>query len=137
MMNLEEAMARIAELEKENMRLAGEHNAWRDLIPDGADKVAPSLFHDGRAYNNGKILSKASKEMQSIGSVVRALCFPQTKKRRNVRGNTSVNATYSLRLVDMTDEQYKTYCNVVLDILRVIENCRMASAQMDNHGSGD
>lgn len=114
-MTLEEAYARIAELEAENRKLAKNHRKLRDRIPIEIQKKHPSLF-----TSYGKFVV----DENAISVLIRAACFPRIERmshigRENRRPVVDKNAFP--RLVDFTDRQYTFYCQALDAILNELE----------------
>lgn len=116
-MTLEEAMARISELEEQNRRLSGIKAEQRSRLPVEAEKIAPFLFNDyGRPYNY-------YAEINELSHAIRTICFPTERKLRRYKDG-SRHCDCAISLVDMTVDQYSAYLGVMTAVLRTIAECR-------------
>ena len=59
-------------------------------------------------------------ELQKLSFVIRSLCFPKVSKKRTYRGR-ECNGYYPIAILDMTDEQYKKYSEVMCAILGILD----------------
>ncbi len=134
-MNLEEAMARIAESEEQNRRLSGIKTEQRSRLPVDAVEIAPFLFTAyGRPYNY-------YAEINELSHAIRTICFPTVRKLRRYKDG-SRHSDCAIQLVDMTTEQYNAYLGVMTSTLRAIAECRKTHLDTTeegqaNHDSGD
>lgn len=122
-MTIEEAMARIAELEQENRVLSGNKRTFRNILPVNAIDVAPFLFKED-CFGN-LTAHKYNLEQQRLSYAIRSLCFPPVIRMRKYSKTGVKHPTeYPIQLVDMTDEQYTAYSETICECLRAIAKCR-------------
>ena len=115
-MTLEQALARIEELEAENAGLRRSKKKARAATPDSLLIEYPWLHKKG-----GSLIEKKLSEL------VRAACFPIIKKQRNVRNGRDkymAMCDYITRLDDMSDAEYRRYTQIFGELLEVIERWR-------------
>ena len=108
-MTLEEAQARIHELEMENMALKGNRRPWRDAIPG--------------ARENG--LHLQTTDYSAFLSYIRRALFG-TVPRNKVIGfhneKRTVVSPCAKKTIDLTDEEYafyKEFCEKLFKLIRV------------------
>lgn len=120
-MTIEEAMAKIDELEKENARLceAYSRKERRFVIPDIAITLYPYLYNRVMDRNH-RVFAPFYTELLKLSFVIRSLCFPKVSKKRTYKGR-EFNGDCPIAILDMTDEQYKKYSEVMCAILGVLD----------------
>ena len=117
-MTLEEAMAKIAQLEAENIELRG-HRRRRNRLPVNAHEIAPFLYTQYGSFI-------CDREITALSNTIRYMCFPHVQRYgHGVKGKKLVE--YSTPLIDMTDDQYNAYLETMTNILKEIAKCREAN----------
>ena len=116
-MTLEEAQARIAELEAENATLKGNRRPKRKIIPPNVVLKYP--FFKKFLYENCiNLLSK----------FVRATIFQpiQKPRGRTYQDGSKIKrlSDYVAQLDELTDTQYQVYCEVVEKIIGIVADYR-------------
>ena len=114
MTRIEELEARIRELEKENDTLRGKKKMFTPTIPK---QIEEKFENTDNVYD--------AKRFYAITVAVRQMCFPPIAgKRRNAQTGKKMPCDFTLRVMDMTPEQYKRYVDIldeVADILAAYE----------------
>ena len=112
MENTEELLRRIELLEKENARLKNQKKANEGIVPRDLQKEYPWICDTYLSFATP--LSKA----------IRTSCFPHTGKQRT-RSYKGVEIKqgwdYSIAIKEMTEGQYKKYCDCLRDVLAAMK----------------
>lgn len=122
-MTEQEMLERIKELEEENAKLRERLPTRRTIRP-----VCPDWI--GEKYG-GKVLTRGTNiyslsfvrnsELSELSKIIRRICFPHEERMQKRAGSSSmVKVRGTVKVDDMTDEQYGQYCTVLDEVLSVL-----------------